>query len=127
MNTSSIIINLAMIFVVMGLYFAIKSILLWRKTNIAGIGVEVTKNRSFLQINFLLILLVGAFAGIHVFLEFLQFTITIESPYINVLFYVLYYSTLLAIVFVLLILSFKWYKLLSKINQWDTRWVSGKK
>ena len=127
MNAPLIVINLAMIFVIIGSFFAAKSILLWRKTNLAGIGVEVTKSRSFLHNNFLLVLLVGAFTGIHVFLEFLQFTITIESPYFNVLFYVLYYSTLLAIVFVLSLLSFKWYKLLSKVNQWDKRWIGGKK
>ena len=127
MNAPLIIINLAMIFVIIGSYFAIKSILLWRKTNLTGIGVEVTKSRSFLQNNFLLVLLVGAFASIHVFLEFFQHNSSIESPYINVLFYVLYYSTLLAIVFVLSILSFKWYKLLSRINKWDKRWIKGKK
>ena len=116
-----------MIFVIIGSFFAIKSIMLWRKTNLAGIVIEVTKSRSFLQNNFLMVLLVGAFASIHVFLEFLQFTITIESTYINGLFYVLYYLTLLAIVFVLSILSFKWYNLLSKVNQWDKRWIGGKK
>lgn len=127
MNAPLIVINLAMIFVIIGSFFAAKSILLWRKTNLAGIGVEVTKSRSFLHNNFLLSSLIGAFTAIHVILEFVQFTITIESPYINEFFYVLYYITLLVIVIVLSVLSFKWYNLLSKVNKWDKRWISGKK
>lgn len=126
MDTSSIIINLAMILVGIGLYFAIKSTLLWRKTNIAGIGIEVTKNKSFLQNNFLLVLLIGAFTGTHVFIDFLKLTVVVDAPYIEILHFMQALS-LLAIMLVLSMLSFKWYKLLSKINQWDKRWISGKK
>ena len=126
MDASSIIINLTMILVGIGLYFTVKSTLLWRKTNIAGIGIEVTKNKSFLQDNFLLVLFIGAFTGTHVFIDFLKLTIVMEAPYIETLHF-MQILTLLAIMFVLSILSFKWYKLLSKINQWDKRWISGKK
>lgn len=126
MNASSIIISLAMILVGVGLYFATISTLLWRKTNIAGVGIEVTKNRSFLQNNFLLVILVGAFAGTHVFIDFLKLTVVPETSYIEILHFTQALS-LLAIMSVLSILSFKWYKLLSKINQWDKRWISGKK
>ena len=122
-----IIISIALIFVAIGSIYALLSLMLWKDTNTSGIGVEVTKSRSFLHNNFLLSSIVGAFAGLHVLLEFLQFTVTIESTYLNRVFYVLYYITLLVIVIVLSILSFKWYTLLSKVNKWDKRWISGKK
>lgn len=127
MNSILIVLILAIMFVIIGSFYATRSMILWRRTSIAGVGVEVTKSRSFLHNNFILVLLVGAFAGLHVLIELIQNTISIESPYINGLFDVLYYITLLAIVMILSVLSFMWYKLLLKINKWDKRLISGKK
>lgn len=127
MNAPLIILGLAIVFVVTGAFYATRSMILWRRTNIAGVGVEVTKSRSFLHNNFVLVILVGAFAGVHVLLELTQDTITVESPVIKELFPLIYYITLLAIVVILSVLSFMWYKLLLKINKWDKRLVSGKK
>ncbi len=126
MNGPLIVISFAMSLVVIGSFYAIKSIILWKKINIAGIGVEVTKSRSFLHTNFMLSSIIGAFVAIHVFLEFIQHTVSIESPSLNGLSFALYYFTILAIVISLFLLAFKWYKLLSKVNRWDKRWISGK-
>lgn len=126
MNSPLIVISFAMAIVVIGSFYAIRSIILWEKTNIAGIGVEVTKSRSFLHTNFMLSSLVGAFVAVHVFLEFIQHTVPIESTSINRLSLAIYYFTVLAIVSFLFLLAFKWYKLLSKVNKWDKRWIKGK-
>ncbi|MCX9014257.1 MAG: hypothetical protein OIN89_05620 [Candidatus Methanoperedens sp.] len=127
MNSILIVLILAIVFVIIGSFYATRSMILWRRTSISGVGAAVTKSRSFLHNNFVLVILVGAFAGLHVLLELIQDTVSIESPYINGLFYVLYYITLLAIVAILSVLSFMWYKLLLKINEWDKRLISGKK
>lgn len=118
---------LAVILAAVGAFFAYKCFMLWRQVSTSGIAVEVTKNRSFLSINFKLTLVIGALAGLHLFFEIWEMYGLPTAPFIWAFYNFFYYLNLTAIMLVLLIMAITWYKLLSKVDRWDRRLIKPNK
>lgn len=119
--TSFIGISVSLVLTGAGPFYAYRCWRLWRHTNTASIGVEVTKDRSFLSNNFKLVLIVGALSGMNVLFEVAQ-SLDLLSPLLipNVFSYL----NLAAIMTVILILAVSWYNLLSRVRRWDSRWIT---
>ncbi len=110
-----------------GAFFAYKCWRLWRHANITGLGLWVTKDRSFLSNNFKLVIIIGGLASLHVFFELVeQFDIQMPQSFWKV-FHILYFFDLIASMAVFLMLAIIWYRLLSKVSTWDKRWITPKK
>lgn len=110
-----------------GAFFAYKCWRLWRHANITGLGLWVTKDRSFLSNNFKLVIIIGGLASLHVFFELVeQFDIQMPQSFWGV-FHILYFFDLIASMAVFLMLAIIWYRLLSKVSTWDKRWITTKK
>lgn len=119
-------ISFSLIFACIGAFFAYRCWRLWRHANIAGIGVEVTKDRTFLSNNFKLVIVIGGLAGLHVVFELVQFYLSPSTPLIYNLFHFVYFLNLASIMTAFLMLAIAWYRLLLRVNKWDRRWIKGK-
>lgn len=110
-----------------GAFFAYRCWRLWRHTNITGLGLWVTKDKSFLSNNFKLIIIIGGMSSLHVLFELVElFDIQMSRSFWKV-FHIVYFSNLVALMVVFLMLAITWYRLLSKVNTWDKRWLTPKK
>jgi hypothetical protein len=116
-------IGIGLILAGIGAVYAYSCVMLWRHTNITGVGVEVTKDRSFLSNNFKLVIIIGALSSLHILFELVQNLNLIWTSLTLSIFNVLYYLDLSGVMLALLLLAIAWYKLLSKVNAWDTRWI----
>ncbi len=110
-----------------GAFFAYRCWKLWRHTNITGLGLWVTRDKSFLSNNFKLVIIIGGLSSLHVLFELVeQLDILMPQTFWKV-FHIAYFSDLVALMFVFLMLAITWYRLLSKVNTWDKRWITQKK
>lgn len=119
-------ISFSLIVACIGAFVAYKCWRLWRHANIAGIGVEVTKDRTFLSNNFKLVIVIGGLAGLHVVFELIEFYFSSSTPLIYNLFHFVYFLNLASIMTAFLMLAIAWYRLLSRVSKWDRRWIKGK-
>lgn len=115
--------GIALILAVIGAFFAYRCVVLWKRVDITGVGIEVTKDRAFLSSNFKLVLVIGGLAGMHIFLEMVERFYSPPAPFFWKVFYFVYYTDLVLLMLVLLVLAVVWYRLLSRVNRWDRRWV----
>lgn len=110
-----------------GAFFAYRCWRMWRHANITGLGLWVTKDRSFLSNNFKLVIIIGGLASLHVFFELVeQLDIQMPQSFWKI-FHIMYFFDLIASMAIFLMLAIIWYRLLSKVNTWDKRWVTPKK
>lgn len=116
-------ISVSLVLTCIGPFYAYRCWKLWRHTSITGIGVVVTKDKSFLSNNFKLVLAVGALSSLNVLFNVAEHFDLLSAPFIVNIFYSVYYLNLAAIMSAILILALSWYKLLSKVNHWDKRWI----
>ncbi|VVB94445.1 Uncharacterised protein [uncultured archaeon] len=98
--------------------------MLLRDTNITGVGIELAKNRSFLSMNFIFIMIIGALSGLQAILGLVEQLNLISTTYTHNVIYMIYYLDLSGAMLALLLLTIAWYKLLLKVNTWDTRWIN---
>ncbi|VVB97825.1 Uncharacterised protein [uncultured archaeon] len=104
-------------------FYAYRCVMLLTDTNIIGVGIELAKNRSFLSMNFMFIMIIGALSGLQVVLGLVEQLNLISISYTHNVIYMIYYLDLSGAMFALLLLTIAWYKLLLKVNTWDTRWI----
>jgi hypothetical protein len=122
-HVSFIGISVLLVLTGIGPFYAYRCWKLWRHTNITGISVEVTKDKSFLSNNFKLVLVVGALSSMNVLFNVVEHFDLPSAPFIVNMFYSFYYLNLAAIMSAILILAIAWHKLLSRVNRWDKRWI----
>ena len=115
--------GIALILAAIGAFFAYRCVVLWKRLDITGVGIEVTKDRAFLSNNFKLVLIIGGLASLHIFLEMVERFYSPPAPFFWKVFYFVYYTDLVLLMLVLLVLAVVWYRLLSRVNRWDRRWV----
>jgi hypothetical protein len=106
-------------------FFGYRCVMLLKDTNITGMGIELTKNRSFLSMNFMFIMVIAGLSGLHIMLGHAERNI-ISTSYIHEVINVIYYLDLSGAMLALLLLTIAWYKLLLKVNTWDTYWIKPK-
>lgn len=123
---SSIGIGVSLVITFIGMVYAYNCWRLWRHTKINGIGVEVTKSRTFLSHNFKLVLVVGALSGLHVVFVTMEELHLLSPPWLRNTFDFLYYLNTITIMSALLVLAISWHKVLTKVNRWDKRWIKAK-
>ncbi len=123
MDITIIGIGISLLLACAGAFFTYRCWKLWKHTNITTLGLWVTRDRSFLTSNFNLVIVIGALSGLHVLLELGERFVDPSIPFIWNLFYLLYYLNLVSIMVVFLMLAVAWYRLLSKVNAWDKRWL----
>ena len=116
-------IGVSLILACAGAFFTYRCWKLWKHTNITSLGLWVTKDRSFLTNNFKLIIVIGALSGLHVLFELWERFVILSTPFIRNIFYLFYFLNLVSIMIVFLMLAVAWYKMLSKVNIWDKRWL----
>jgi len=119
--TSFIGIGVSLVLTGAGPFYAYRCWKLWRHINTASIGVEVTKDRSFLSNNFKLVLVVGALSGMNVLFEVARYFDLLSQRFVPNVFS---HLVLAAIMIVILILAVSWYNLLSRVRRWDSRWIT---
>lgn len=118
---------IALILAAIGAVFAYKCLVLWKRADITGVGIEVTKDKAFLSNNFKLVLIIGGLAGLHIFLELVERFYSSQALFFWEIFYFVYYLGLVLLMLVLLVLAVVWYRLLSRVSRWDKRWVKVEK
>lgn len=118
---------IALILAAIGAFFAYKCLVLWRRIDIKGVGIEVTKDRTFLSNNYKLVLILGGLASLHIFLEIVERFYSPPAPFFWEIFYFVYYIDQVMLMLVLVILAVVWYRLLSRINRWNRRWIKAEK
>ncbi len=123
MDITIIGIGISLLLACAGAFFTYRCWKLWKHTNITSLELWVTKDRSFLTNNFKLFIVIGALSGLHVLFELIERFVTPSIPFIWDLFYLFYYLNLVSIMVVFLMLAVAWYRLLSKVNAWDKRWL----
>ncbi len=104
-------------------FYAYRCIMLLRETNITGVGIELTKNRSFLSTNFMFIMLIGSLSSLHVLLGAVEQQNFISNSLTHDVINVIYCLDVSGSMLALLSLTVAWYKLLQKVHTWDTRWI----
>lgn len=120
-------ISIALILAVVGAVFAYKCLTLWRRMNITGVCIEVTKDKAFLFNNFKYLLMIGGLAGFHTFLEMVEQLYSPPASFFWEIFYFVYYLGLVLLMLFLLVLAVVWYRVLSRVNRWDKRWIKANK
>lgn len=118
---------IALILAAIGAFFAYKCLVLWKRVDITGVGIEVTKDRAFLSNNFKLVLIIGGLSALHIFLELIERFYSPPTPFFWEVFYFVYYLDQVLLMLVLLVLAIVWYRLLSRVSRWDRRWVKVEK
>ncbi len=120
-SIATIIVSL--IFIGTGMFYAHRCWILWNSTTISGIGIVLTKDKSFLKINFILVMVIGALTGLHIlYVELAEHFGLLSAPFWSV-FYMVYYLKIIGIMSAFLILANSWHKLLLKVNHWDRHWI----
>lgn len=114
---------IALILAAIGAFFAYRCLVLWKRLDITGVGIEVTKDKAFLSSNFKLVLILGGLSGVHIFLEMVERFYSPPAPFFWEIFYFVYYSDQVLLMLILLVLAVVWYRLLSRVSRWDKRWV----
>ncbi|MFA4957802.1 MAG: hypothetical protein WC556_12605 [Candidatus Methanoperedens sp.] len=109
-----IILVITILIAVIGLYFAFKAWSSWRHTDDEIIRARAFLTKSFLNKNFLLVFLTGAFMGLHTLLEFFEIFgyPSALMQYVQI-FYNIYILTLTISLLLLVLLAYYWQKLLS--------------
>jgi len=103
---------------IIGLYFAIKAWSSWRCLDDEIIRARAFLTREFLNRNFMLVFITGAFVGLHTILEFIEIfgypTALIQfAQEIRIL----YFLTLTISMLLLVLLAYYWCKLVSSHKQ----------
>ncbi len=120
--TNSIGLGISLALTLIGMLYTYKCWRIWRNSTIPGVCVEVAQCRSFLSNNFKLILLVWTLNGLHVVIGTLESLDLGLTAWLQNIFNIIYHLNMIIIMSAYLVLAISWYKLLSKINQWDERW-----
>jgi len=109
-----IILVITILIAVIGLYFTFKAWSSWRHTNDEVIRGRAFLTKSFLNKNFLLVFITGAFVAIHTLLEFVEIFGYPSALMQHVqIFYNVYILTLAISMLLLVLLAYYWQKLLS--------------
>jgi hypothetical protein len=107
------LIALFLIFASISAYFSIKSWILWRKSDITTIKAKVFLDKSFLDYNYKLVLFAVWFTiGLiltHLIMEYVELTGRVSYS-----FYLVYYSLFPVAMLSVMLVTYMWYKLLSK-------------
>lgn len=107
---SLISVTLLLILAVFATYLSIKTLFRWKKIEMDTVRARVFLDKSFLKTNFKLTFAVVGLTFIHfILMEYVQLT---GFP-IHGLFSVVYFSSFFGSMLTLVLLVYKWYKLLS--------------
>src|SRR5574341_1333994 len=109
-----ILLWIAVIFAIAGLYLTARAWLLWKNMNNNVLRAKVFLTKSFLHTNLMLIFIVVVFIALHVILEFIEhfgyFPFLMQFEQTIDLFYIL---ALTVTMFFLVLLAHNWRRLLS--------------
>lgn len=107
---NSVIVMITVLIAFIGLFFSIKAWSSWRNMDNNMFRARVFLTKNFLNRNFSLVFIMGAFVGFHTILEFIE---TFGFPLIPFAKEVrtVYFSTLTISMVLLSLLAYQWFKL----------------
>lgn len=109
-----VILVITVLIAIIGLYFAIKAWSSWRRIDDDILRARAFLTRQFLNRNFMLVFITGAFMGLHTILEFIEI---FGFPSVLMQFAqeirMLYFLTLTISMLLLVLLAYYWCKLVS--------------
>jgi len=100
--------EVAVIFSIVGLYFAIKAFLSFRNTPEDILRAKIFLNKSFLRNNFVFIFIVGFLVSLHNILELIEYGFSKLSIQFTPTVHLLYASTLPIIALLMALLAYHW-------------------
>jgi len=110
----TVILGITVSIAIIGFFFSIKSWSSWRNIDDNTLRGRVFLTRKFLNRNFMLVFITGAFVAFHTILEFIEI---FGYPSVLIPFAqwvrTLYFSTLTVSMFLLVLLAYFWFKLVS--------------
>lgn len=109
-----IILVITVLIAIIGLFFSIKTWSSWRRKDDEVLRARAFLTREFLNKNFMLIFITGAFVGLHTLLELIEiFGYPSALMQFAQQIRILYFLTLTISMFLLVLLAYYWYNLLS--------------
>ncbi len=114
MNTELIILELAVLFAIVGLVIVLKASFLFKHTPDDILRAKVFLAKPFLYRNLCLVFIASALVALHTVLEFVEYGVVIQIliPYASNI-HIIYSLTLAISMFLLALLAYYWCKLLS--------------
>ncbi len=113
-ETYAILVALSLVFTLIAAYFSINSWRLWKESDFDTIKAKVFLDKSFLDYNFKLSLavvwIVGGLISLHSIMEYIE----LYGRSIPVGFYNVYYGVLPVAMLSLVLVTYLWFRLLSK-------------
>lgn len=114
MELQVVILAITVLIAIIGLYFSIKAWSSWVRVDDEIIRARAFLTRQFLNRNFMLIFITGAFVGLHTILEFIEiFGYPSALMQFAQEIRILYFLTLTISMLLLVILAYYWCKLVS--------------
>ncbi len=100
--------EVAVIFSIVGFYFAVKAFLSFRNTPDDILRAKIFLNKNFLRNNFVFVFIVGFLVSLHTILELLEYGFSKLSIQFTPAVHLLYASTLPIIALLMALLAYHW-------------------
>ncbi len=110
MNTELIILELAVLFAIVGLVIVLKASFLFKRIPGDILRAKVFLAKSFLYRNLILVFIVSALVALHTVLEFIKYGYILKAYELDI--QILYTLTLAVAMFLVAVLAYLWCRLL---------------